>query len=200
LAEDVDEPVAAIVEAFIQGGAEERSRVGAKLVRRFEPVVRKAWRDLLYRHSRIEYDDFMQDVFLRLFTNLRQLRCPAAFPGYFRQIARSVAFDALRKAHGQVSLAEINEEELSTRLDQTILAAVLVRSYLEQLPRGEREVLDLEYVAGLSPVEIMRKTGLSRGGISAAKTRGINRLREICRKEAEQLKGGAKEIGRLETS
>jgi DNA-directed RNA polymerase specialized sigma24 family protein len=48
-------------------------------------------------------------------------------------------------------------------------------------------VLDLEYVEGLDPEAIMERTGLSRGGISAAKTRAIKRLQEICRKEAEAL-------------
>jgi RNA polymerase sigma factor (sigma-70 family) len=181
------EGIATLVEAFQKGDREERSRIGEQIALRFEPVVRRAWRELIRGRSSVEYEDFAQDVFVRVFSSLGQLRTPAAFPGYFRSIARNVAVDALRRQGARPEFADVDPDIVGARLDHSILAAVLVRSYLELLPPGQREVLDLEYVEGLDPEAIMERTGLSRGGISAAKTRAIKRLQEICRKEAEAL-------------
>jgi DNA-directed RNA polymerase specialized sigma24 family protein len=71
-----------------------------------------------------------------------------------------------------------------------VLAGLVVQSYLNLLPAREREVLALEFVHELPPAEIMVRTGLTRGGISAAKTRGLRKLRDILRAEASTLRAG----------
>lgn len=148
-------------------------------MRRFEPLLRRAWWGIL--SGRGEYEDFVQEVYLRLFARIRDLKQPAAFPGYLKSIVHSVAWDTVRKyrAHREGEMETLDLRTLQSRIDQEILAGIYVRSYLELLPPSERRVLALEYVVGASPDEIMREMGLTRGGISSAKSKGISKLRKV---------------------
>jgi RNA polymerase sigma factor (sigma-70 family) len=182
-------PLEALVTAVCDGPPDQRSAAGGELVRRFEPALRRLWSQYLRRYVDLEYEDYAQDVFLRVLSQIGSLRVPAAFPGYFQRTARNVAIDCLRRrAARPTSEAPIDPDSFASRVDESLLASVLVRSYLDQLPGRERDVLDLEFVRGLDPAEIMARTGLTRGGISAAKTRGIRRLQEIMGKEAARLR------------
>jgi RNA polymerase sigma factor (sigma-70 family) len=172
------------------GGLRDASREAAdpycrELIRRFEPLLRKAARHLP-RH--VEYQDFVQDVFVRLFGGLPNLRDARAFPGYFQRIVQSTVATALRTSPPHTTpLEEVVSEALATRLDHEILAAVFLQSYLHLLSPRERSVLQMEWVDGLGPTEIAAKLGISRGGLSAAKSRAISRLQGILTREASQL-------------
>jgi len=63
---------------------------------------------------------------------------------------------------------------------------------LHLLPANERKVLQLEWIDGLSPAKAAAKLGLSRGGASAAKSRGISKLRDIIASEARWLDAAAR--------
>jgi RNA polymerase sigma-70 factor (ECF subfamily) len=180
-----DASIENLVEGLRTSSPEEAGPYCEEIIRRFEPLLRKAWRHV---PATTEYRDFVQDVFVRLFGNLPRLENPRAFPGYFQRIVQTTASAAIRaKAPQMESIDEAAIERVVSRVDQEILAAVFLQSYLHLLPPREGEVLRLEWVDGLSPAEIMKKLGLSRGGISAAKSRGINKLRDIIASEGEQL-------------
>jgi hypothetical protein len=115
------EGIATLVEAFQKGDREERSRIGEQIALRFEPVVRRAWRELIRGRSSVEYEDFAQDVFVRVFSSLGQLRTPAAFPGYFRSIARNVAVDSLRRQGARPEFADVDPDIVGARLDHRTL-------------------------------------------------------------------------------
>ena len=156
-----------------------------EIIVRFEPLLRKAWRHV---PGTIEYRDFVQDVFVRLFGSLSRLKDPRAFPGYFQRIVQSTVATALRKKEpASDPIDEALSRRISSRVDEDILAAVFLQSYLHLLPPRERSVLQLEWVEGIGPEEIMAKLGLTRGGISSAKSRGISKLREIINHEAQRL-------------
>lgn len=155
-----------------------------EIIRRFEPLVRRGWRRAGVGTN---FSDFLQDVLVRLFGGLARLRNPKAFPGYFRRIVASVAVDQIRQQARTLQTGELDPDTAVSRIDEEILAGIFVRSYLELLPARERQVLELEFVDGLTPEEIMVRTGLTRGGTSAARSRGISRLRRVLESEAVAL-------------
>jgi RNA polymerase sigma-70 factor (ECF subfamily) len=174
-----------LIEALRAAPQENASPYCEEIIRRFEPLLRKAWRHL---PRTAEYSDFVQDVFVRLFGSLPKLRDPRAFPGYFQRVVQSTVASAVRrKEPPSESLDDTHSRKLASRLDRDILAAVFLQSYLHLLTPRERSVLQMEWVDELPPDEIRAALGLSRGGLSAAKSRAVNKLREIITHEAARL-------------
>lgn len=160
--------------------ARQASALMAELIRRFEPLMRRIWDRVGGSHQ--DYSDFRQNALLKLWRKLPQLKEPAAFPGFFRQMLVNEAYDALRRtaaslAH-EVPMDETIEEIPDEAMDD-IDIAILVRSNLERLPPREREVLQLELVDGLTPTEIARRWGVSDGAVRMTKSRAINKLRDL---------------------
>ena len=152
-----------------------------ELIRRFEPLLRGTWHRLA---EKTEYQDFVQDVFTQLFSNLPALKDPNAFPGYFRQIVVTVAVTKLRKTavRDEVELDEL--AELATNVDQDMLTKVFIRSYLERLPLREQTVILLDYFHGFTLKEIAVQLDLTDANVRVIKHRALKSLREMIRNDA----------------
>lgn len=180
---------AELVSYLAASSPEESSVYCTEIIRRFEPVLRFAWRNAA---RFIDYQDFVQDVFVKLFGNLPHLKDAEAFPGYFRQIALSVAHDHVRK-----SLAEYKRNPLGVKpedlgksfydINEHLDVALFLQSYMARLEPRERAILSLEYFQGLSFKEMAKLFGTSAGAMRAAKYRLMNKLREMIREDAEDL-------------
>jgi RNA polymerase sigma-70 factor, ECF subfamily len=185
-----------IVRALRSADRREVSVLVAELIRRFEPLTRRMWGRLGGNPS--EYSDFRQEVWLKVLRSLPQLQDPAAFAGFFRRLVLNSAYDELRRSSSRERLLvplEGNEEapELTDALED-VDNAILVRSYLEALPQRERDVLEKEFLDGLSVSEIARDWGISEGAVRMTKSRAINKLRAIVHKglsaTTEKVGGG----------
>jgi RNA polymerase sigma factor (sigma-70 family) len=155
-----------------------------ELIRRFEPLLRRYWR----RVSRwTDYDDFLQETILRLFRGLPHLSNPKAFPGYFKRVAVGVATDFWRKQSPFEQASDRFFEQIESRMDDDILAGIFVRSYFEELPPREREILTLELVHGHTSDEIAIQTGLTPGAVRMSKSRGLRRLRSLMLRDSRVL-------------
>jgi len=112
-------------------------------------------------------------------------------------IARSRSLDRLRSlkrrredsiddaaSSGGGSGASLNESALPPSASDPLLAAelgersVLVRNALAELPREQREVLELGYFGGLSQSEIAERTGLPLGTVKTRMRLGLLKLRD----------------------
>lgn len=183
-----DMSLEALIEGLRGASQEAASPFCQEIIYRFEPLLRKAWRHL---PPPTDYQDFVQDVFVRLFGGLARLREPRAFPGYFQRCVQSTVVSALRKRRPPEDSIDERDFHIASRVDEEILTAVFLQSYLHLLPPRERSVLQLEWVDGLSPDQVAAVLGLSRGGASAAKSRGISKLRHIIASEARSLDAAA---------
>jgi RNA polymerase sigma factor (sigma-70 family) len=155
-----------------------------EIIRRFEPLLRQAWRKSGFKD---EYQDFLHDVLVRLFRALPHLENPKAFPGYFRRVVLSVVVDYSRRGL-PASVQSLDEaDEVVDRVDQKILAGVFVRSYLEHLPPRERDVLTLATLHELADEKIAEQLGITRGAVRTTKARALNRLRKLLVAEAGAL-------------
>src|SRR4028118_1259781 len=93
-------PIADLIRYVQSGSQEQTSDAFVEIARRFEPLLRKTWKN----HGRGEYADFAHDVFTRTFGALPRLNNPVTFPAFFRSIVRSVAADRWRtRARDEVS-------------------------------------------------------------------------------------------------
>jgi RNA polymerase sigma factor (sigma-70 family) len=138
-----------------------------------------------------EYQDFAQDVFVRLFANLSALKDAKAFPGYLREITLSVALSYGRKYYPEVE--PINENtKIVTALDEQILTGILIRSYLEQLSAREQEILTLEFLEERSPREIAELLRITPGAVRMTKARALKSLRRMIVRDAKALNRGSK--------
>ena len=160
-----------------------------ELISRFEPLLRRAWQ----RDIGGEYQDFVQDVFVRLFAGLPQLRNPKAFPGYLRSIVLSVASYHWRSKGKTPSRTAAEVDRLVHGFDETLITRIFIRTYVERLPSRERDVIAMAYLQDLSTGEIAHKLGMKTGAVRSLKGRALNRLRELFLEDAKDLSGGATE-------
>lgn len=155
------------------------SAAAAEIGRRFYPLIRKFWR----QQRCGEYADFYQDVMLRLFMALPQLRDYAAFPGLFRRIVIAAAADFWRRqGPHEENLTDVDVNSLERSFDHDLSAPVLVRTYLDWLPPREKEVIELSFMHDLDPEDIASRLGITAGAVRMTKARALQRLRTLIQK------------------
>lgn len=169
-----------IVARLATASDREVSLLLAELARRFEPVMRRAWREL--GGTPDDYPDFRQRALLKLWRTLPQLRNPNAFPGFFKTLVKNEALDALRAAKRlsgrTVSLEEIHED-IPEEVERDLDLAILVRSLLERLPPREAEVLQAVCVDGENSADVGARLGITDGAARMILSRGIRHLRDF---------------------
>lgn len=155
------------------------SAAAAEIGRRFSPLIRKFWR----QQRCGEYADFFQEVMLRLFTALPQLRDHDAFPGLFRRIVIAAAADYWRKQGlHEEKLTDVDVDSLERSFDHDLSAPVLIRTYLDWLPPREKEVIELSFMHDLDPEDIAGQLGVTAGAVRMTKARALQRLRALIQK------------------
>ena len=162
---------------------DEASPYCEELIVRFEPLLRRAWQ----RDPGSDYQDFAQDVFVRLFAGLPQLRNAKAFPGYFRSVALSVAARHWRKQKLDVKKTDRDKETPFARTEDSLVTGIFVRSYLEHLPLRERQIIEMVFIEDRPMKEIAEALGLDTGTIRATKSRALKRLRRFILSDAKSL-------------
>jgi RNA polymerase sigma factor (sigma-70 family) len=143
---------------------------------------RQSWlRNLLRRLSRDAAlaDDLAQQVFLKAWRSLPQLKSPAAFGGWLRRMAVNTWLAEARAAHALA--AACDPDELADRVaylpgatEQQDLDRALAR-----LAPDERLCVVLAYNEGMSHGEISEATSLPLGTVKSHIRRGAERLRVL---------------------
>lgn len=138
--------------------------------------------------------DAAQEAFLLAFQHLDQLDDPEAFPGWLAQVVRTASSRQRRRVVASIASLEAVGEIAGSSPDPAILAAERgererVREGIEALPAGERIVIALHYIAGLSYPQAASFLGIS---VSAAKKRAFSaraKLKEALPMAADVLVG-----------
>jgi len=158
--------LATTIRAAAAGDQEAFSRLYADYVRMVHAIV-------LGRVPRQDVDDLVQDVFVLVYTRIRELRNPAAFGGWLAAIARNRATDHLRHKHEQVEL----RHDVGGG-DPIEAEAIAVLDVVRKLPDAYRETLLMRLVEGMSGAEIAERTGLTPASVRVNLHRGMKLLRE----------------------
>lgn len=123
-------------------------------------------------------DDIAQDVFIKAWTRLAQLREPEAFKGWLRQIASRAIVDHIRSSHLK---PETFSEELAaeSRSEHPVSDLKLdLQGALERLSPPQRLCILLAYAEGLTHGEIATETGLPIGTVKSHIARATPVLRQ----------------------
>ena len=143
-----------------------------KLVRKYEPLVYRTC--LRYLKSPIEAEEASQDVFLRVFHNLKDFKGTATFKTWlFRVTANTCAsrYRSLRRIQDRhrayVELAELAASPVQSSTELDLGDGPIVQA-LETLSPTDRETLILRHVSELSLEEMADTLQL---GLSATKMR-----------------------------
>jgi RNA polymerase sigma-70 factor, ECF subfamily len=125
--------------------------------------------------DRDDAEDITQAVFAKLAKALLTYeRRGVPFSAWVRRVARNEALDHLRARRSfpveHVHLEEKGREELRGEL------LVSLRTAFGCLPAGQREVVVLRHVTGLSPSEIATRLGKTEASVHALHHRGRARL------------------------
>jgi RNA polymerase sigma-70 factor (ECF subfamily) len=153
----------------------------------FEELVRATHRrvySLAYRlvGDRSDAEDVAQEAYLRMFRGLAGFREEAAFETWMHRIVANCAMTHLRRKgrFGDVMRDEDGPE--ASTPDRAQDAAVQrdeLQRGLAALPEGQRTVLLLKDVYGLSVREIAQELGIEEGAVKVRAHRARRRLKEL---------------------
>lgn len=181
-----------LMEAYVDGDDRAFQYLHAALEPRLRARLSRLVRDAAV------VDDLVQLTFLRAhaardrFASLPE-RADRAVEGWYLAIARNVALDHLRHnyrrdrrhetliAKGDVSgmgvpEVEPNAEELRLSLESDDELARRVRAAIEQLPPGQREVVKLHKLRGMSMADIAQRLGVRPGALRVRAHRAYKAL------------------------
>jgi RNA polymerase sigma-70 factor (ECF subfamily) len=141
-------------------------------------------------------EDLTQEVFMQVSQGLADLREPAKFLPWLRQVARNVCRMWRRRQLATPepldTVVELDDPTAADRFRRTELAEI-VRGMLAQVSPKSREVLALHYLAGYSETEIAAALDLSPATIKS-------RLREGREQAKRNLLPIVRELLALQTT
>lgn len=163
------------------------------LVRRAQNGDTTAFRELyevhferLYRYAyfrlgdRERARDAVQEVFLAVWRRLPsfEYRHPGAFPAWVFRIARNVVAENLGRSTRRPVATADDIPEQPVEFEGAVVSRRLVIEMLSRLPRSQKEVLALRFLAGMSLAEVSAVVGKSEGAVEQLQLRGLGRLRK----------------------
>jgi RNA polymerase sigma-70 factor (ECF subfamily) len=134
------------------------------------------------RGNEDEARDALQETLLRVIRYARKFEDEETFWSWLKVVARSAARDAGRKQHRYLNLlqkfARHSETHAPDAATQPSLGELLQES-LEELPAGERQLIEAKYLVGASVKELAASTGLSEKAVESHLLRLRQRIREF---------------------
>ncbi len=172
-----------LVRAVLAG----RKEAYEKLYDRYAALVRAVCYDTT--RNLADAQDLAQDVFMRAYEKLEQLRDPDRFGNWLVAIARLRGREWRRqklrnsKRCAQVSnvRSDIDDQPDHSRIEQ-------LRETIAMLPEKERLALHAFYLQGKSADNARRIMGLSRSGFYCALDRARKRLERLLVREMENIR------------
>jgi RNA polymerase sigma-70 factor, ECF subfamily len=175
-----------------QAGLQPDRTAFAELLRRYQSHV-----DRLLYHLAPDWDDradLSQEVWIRVYRNIKRLQDPIKFRGWLSRIATNLFYDELRKrkryqsplsldAPLSLSDGEVNWELPSEEAgpDETLSTNEFyqqLRTAIADLPEAFRTTIVLREIEGLAYEEIAEITGVSLGTVKSRIARARLRLQD----------------------
>jgi RNA polymerase sigma-70 factor (ECF subfamily) len=153
-----------------------------------DSVARDSWQALgqrlgAYIGRRLpagDVDDVLQDVLLRIHTNVRYLDDDSRFGPWVYSVARNAVIDRLRKKQQPLADASTLDSVASpeeTETEQALLSCVT--PFVARLPQAYRHAITLVELQGLSQADAAEMEGISLSGMKSRVQRGRRMLREM---------------------
>ncbi len=172
--------------------------------------ARKQWAlDILYdrylmrgiRHARRSgldtqtAEDIVAEAFFKIWFQAEKFQSArGTFSGWFHTIVHNLAIDELRRLQSRTNAQlkayldrspnehEDNENEFLHALEQ-----IQLRAALAELPKSQRDLLELAYVQGMSRREIAKRMALPLGTVHTRVRLGKEKLKRLLQDPARSL-------------
>lgn len=143
---------------------------------RFEELATIAYR-VTYRllGSRTDAEDLTQETLTRAYQRWRKVRGHAE--PWVARVAANLALDAIRRDKRRPTVAHAGGDERAAPEAASPVDRVELVRVLQDLPRRQREVVVLRYLADLPETEVARELGISVGSVKQHASRGLAALR-----------------------
>lgn len=125
---------------------------------------------LRYARDRSEAEDILQEGFIKIFRDLRQLKDHRTLAGWMRRVMVNTALQYLRKWRREFQHADSDNWKSMAETGETVLDKLGAQELIEllkKLPDGYRTVFNLYVIDGYSHAEIAEQLGIS---VSTSKT------------------------------
>jgi RNA polymerase sigma factor (sigma-70 family) len=173
----------ALVTAVLAG----RNAAYARLYDRYASLVRAVCYDTTRNVA--DAQDLAQDVFLRAYERLEQLRKPESFGPWVIGMARLRCHEwHRRRLRERAKPKEANEVEFAGSEPQNDAHIDQLRQMIAGLPEKERLALHVFYLQERSAEDARRIVGLSRSGFYRALSRARRRLERLLAREMEDTR------------
>lgn len=153
------------------------------LYRRYSPMLFGLC--LRYASTKEEAEDFLQEGFIKIYTNLYKYRPIGSFKGWMTRLVINIALEQLRKKKRKAShtsleyAANIVSDRINV-FDEFGQQAVL--KMVQQLPDGYRAVFNMYVIEGYSHAEIAEMLGVSESTSKSQLSRAKSFLRKLIEK------------------
>ena len=178
------------IQAGTYGGEEQRFDGVPQLVEKAKRGDRDAFAELyrlhharIFRMARLHLrdlgdgaEDAVAETFLRAWAALPRYRDTGApFVAWLYGIARHVVLDEVARGRRVMPREELPERTWGWTVDDRLTLA----QAMDRLPAGQRQVVELKFLAGMRNAEVASALGKSKGAINAMQWRALGTLREI---------------------
>ena len=126
-----------------------------------------------------EAEDILQEVFLRIHTNLETVRDLDRLESWVYQIARNSITDYYRSRRPVLPLEELAVEDEHSEPDAAQELAPYLREVVESLPDHYREALILTEYQGLSQKDLAERLNISFSGAKSRVQRARQQVKQI---------------------
>jgi len=123
-------------------------------------------------------EDILQDVYLKIHSNIDDLRESDRLQSWIYQITRNVIIDHYRRLRPQDGLPESLASPPDDEPDALSELTASVKGMLNCLPDKYRQALELTELQGLSQVELAARLNISVSGAKSRVQRAREKLKE----------------------
>lgn len=167
-------------ESLIKAACAGDSASFAKLISLYQKKVRAL--GLGFFKNQTDTDDFVQDVFLKVYTNLSSFRGESMFSTWLLRIAYNTAVNSVKRRKEYVSLSEdfeLHDNDLGPEEKQIRdVTAQAVREALQELPEKYASCLDLYFFHDMPYSDISETADLPVNTIKSHIFRAKKMLRD----------------------
>ena len=137
-------------------------------------------------------EDVLQEVFIKIHTNMESLRDKTKLQSWIYQVARNAIVDYYRDRKPVTEVTEqtaISKDTTDEKSETEI--SECIKALIDELPEGYREALYLTQYQGLTQKEMGERLGLSPSGAKSRIQRAREKLKEMllchCHHQLDEL-------------
>ncbi len=125
-------------------------------------------------------EDILQDVFLKIYSNIDQVKDNDRIYAWVYRITRNSIADFFRKKRDTIEFSDLSGERKTDNDEEEIINGLVLclKNMIDSLPDKYKQAIMLTELGGLTQKELAQKLGMSISGAKSRVQRGRNLLKE----------------------